>query len=39
MLFVPSVAGVGHAPEEFTADDDVARGAATLTSTIRALAT
>lgn len=38
MLFVPSVAGVGHAPEEFTADDDVARGAATLTSTIRELA-
>ncbi len=38
MLFVPSVAGVGHAPEEFTADDDVARGAAALTSTIRELA-
>jgi len=38
MLFVPSVAGVGHAPEEFTADDDVARGAAVLTSTVRELA-
>lgn len=38
MLFVPSVAGVGHAPEEFTSDADVARGAAALTATIRELA-
>ena len=38
MIFVPSVAGVGHAPEEFTTDDDVARGAVALTSVIRELA-
>ena len=38
MVFVPSVDGVSHAPEEYTRPDDLATGAAVLASAIRRLA-
>lgn len=37
MIFVPSVAGISHAPEEFTADADVAAGTNVLLRTLLAL--
>lgn len=37
MIFVPSRAGVSHAPEEFTAPDDIVRGADVLLRTLLAM--
>jgi hydantoinase/carbamoylase family amidase len=37
MIFVPSVAGVGHAPEELTKERDIENGAAVLTEVVRRL--
>ncbi|WP_020497467.1 M20 family metallo-hydrolase [Sciscionella marina] len=37
MIFVPSVAGKSHCPEEFTASADIAKGVHTLTRTLVAL--
>jgi len=37
MIFVPSRGGISHAPDEFTAAEDLARGATVLFDTIRAL--
>ena len=38
MLFVPSRDGRSHSPEEFTAPDDCARGAAVLAGALKRLA-
>ncbi|MBI3967687.1 MAG: hydantoinase/carbamoylase family amidase, partial [Chloroflexi bacterium] len=38
MLFVPSVGGISHAPEEFTRTDDLVTGARVLCRTLRKLA-
>jgi len=38
MIFVPSVGGIGHAPEELTEERDVENGAKVLTETVRRLA-
>lgn len=38
MIFVPSVNGISHAPEEFTTDRDVINGANVLLQTVLALA-
>ena len=37
MIFVPSVEGISHAPEEFTRDEDVVNGANVLLRTVLAL--
>lgn len=37
MIFVPSRAGVSHSPEEFTAPDDIVRGADVLLRTLLAM--
>ena len=37
MIFVPSVGGISHAPEEFTAPDALAKGANVLLDTVRAI--
>ena len=37
MIFVPSVAGVSHAPKEFTKPHDIVNGANVLLQTILAL--
>ena len=37
MLFVPSVKGISHAPQEFTTPEDMANGAAVLLQTVLAL--
>jgi N-carbamoyl-L-amino-acid hydrolase len=38
MIFVPSVGGASHRPDEYTRPEDVARGARVLAETLRALA-
>ena len=37
MIFVPSIAGISHAPEEHTADEDIANGTQVLLRTLLAL--
>jgi len=37
MIFVPSVAGISHSPEEYTAARDMANGADVLLRTVLAL--
>lgn len=37
MIFVPSVKGISHAPQEFTTPEDMANGAAVLLQTVLAL--
>ena len=38
MIFVPSRGGVSHRPDEYTAPEDVARGALVLAGALRSLA-
>jgi N-carbamoyl-L-amino-acid hydrolase len=37
MIFVPSIAGISHAPEEHTADEDITNGTQVLLRTLLAL--
>ena len=37
MIFVPSVAGISHSPQEYTAPEDVTRGADVLLQTLLGL--
>ena len=37
MIFVPSVAGISHSPEEFTSATDMANGANVLLRTVLAV--
>jgi acetylornithine deacetylase/succinyl-diaminopimelate desuccinylase-like protein len=38
MIFVPSVAGLSHHPDEYTAPEDLEHGVAVLAGTLRRLA-
>jgi acetylornithine deacetylase/succinyl-diaminopimelate desuccinylase-like protein len=38
MIFVPSIKGISHAPEEFTPFDDIFRGAQVLAEVLAELA-
>lgn len=38
MIFVPSVKGISHHPQEFTQEEDIVRGANVLLHTILSLA-
>ena len=39
MIFVPSIGGISHSPDEYTPDEDVCRGANVLLESLSVLAT